>query len=94
MPKAILGKNYSGILHADFYAAYNFIKRTQRCLIHLQRDIKNELEIVPKEKSLIQLKDGIKEIIEEGNKIKKYKPNLSRKINLSGRLPRNQKNHA
>jgi hypothetical protein len=74
VPKAILGEEYPGILHADFYAAYNFIKKTQRCLIHLQRNIKNELEIVPADKSLILLEQGIKKIIKEGNEIKLLSP--------------------
>jgi Rieske Fe-S protein len=82
--KAILGKNFAGILHADFYAAYNFVEKTQRCLVHLLKDIKEELEIVPKDKSLVQLKEGIKEIIEEGSKIKKLPPSsekdLERKV--------------
>jgi transposase len=70
VPKAILGVDYSGIVHADFYAAYNFLSRLQRCLVHLQGDIKDELEIVPDDNSLIQLKSGFKEIIEKGTEVK------------------------
>jgi transposase len=70
VPKAILGTDYPGILHADFYAAYNFLAKLQRCLVHLQGDINDELEIVPDDNSLIQLKSGIKEIIEEGVEVK------------------------
>ena len=69
--KAILGNNYKGILHADFYAAYNFLLYTQRCLVHFLRSIKEELEVSPQEKALLQLKIGIKDIIEKGNEIKK-----------------------
>lgn len=71
VPKAILGADYEGIVHADFYAGYNFLKKLQRCLVHLQGDIKDEIEIVPDDKSLIRLKSGIKEIIEKGTEVKR-----------------------
>ena len=71
VPKAILGSDFSGILHADFYAAYNFVKKTQRCLIHLQRTINEEREIRPDDKELQRLHDDIKHIINTGLKVKK-----------------------
>ncbi|UCD79314.1 MAG: transposase [Desulfobacterales bacterium] len=71
VPKAILGQDYDGILHADFYAVYNFFTRVQRCLIHFLRAISDEVEITPKDKSLTQLKEGIKNIIEKGTQLKK-----------------------
>jgi hypothetical protein len=70
VPKAILGEDYDGIMHADFYAAYNFLPNIQRCLIHFLRAISDELEITPEDKSLNRLKDGIKGIIEKGNQLK------------------------
>jgi transposase len=70
VPKAILGEDYNGILHADFYAAYNFLPNVQRCLIHFLRAIKDELEITPEDQSLSLLKDGIKSIIEKGTQLK------------------------
>lgn len=70
VPKAILGEDYDGILHADFYAAYNFLPKLQRCLVHFLRAICDELEISPQDKSLSQLKDGIQSIIEKGNQLK------------------------
>ncbi len=70
VPKAILGEDYDGILHADFYAAYNFLPNVQRCLIHFLRAISDELEITPEDKSLSQLKDGLKSIIKKGTQIK------------------------
>jgi hypothetical protein len=70
VPKAILGSQYQGILHADFYSAYNFLPQTQRCLIHFLRSIKEELEVSPQEQALLELKTGIKDIIEKGNEIK------------------------
>lgn len=70
VPKAILGQDYHGIMHADFYGAYNFLPNVQRCLVHFLRAIKDELEITPEDKSLCQLKDGIKSIIEKGTQFK------------------------
>ena len=70
VPKAILGNDYDGILHADFYSSYNFIEKTQRCLVHFLRTIKEELEVSPNDKALLQLKIGLKNIIKEGNRIK------------------------
>ena len=69
VPKAILGENYDGIVHADFYAAYNFFPKVQRCLIHFLRAISDELEITPDDKSLSQLKAGLKSIIEKGTQL-------------------------
>jgi transposase len=69
VPKTILGSDYQGVLHADFYAAYDFLLKTQRCLIHFQRAIKEELEVVPDDKALIRFKIGIADIIHEGKLI-------------------------
>ncbi len=71
VPKAILGEDYHGILHADFYAAYNFLPKVQRCLVHFLRAISDELEVRPEDKSLTDLKDGLKSIIEKGTQLKK-----------------------
>lgn len=76
--KELLGEDFDGILMADFYAAYNFIKRTQRCLVHFLRDIHNELEISPDDDALWQLKDGIKSIIKTGLEIKALPPSTQR----------------
>jgi transposase len=70
VPKSILGENYQGILHADFYAAYDFVKKTQRCFIHLQRSIYEELEVSPEDTVLCQLKEGINSIINQAIQIK------------------------
>ncbi|MCP4106644.1 MAG: IS66 family transposase [Desulfobacteraceae bacterium] len=70
VPKSILGEDYKGILHADFYAAYDFVKKTQRCIIHLQRDIYDELEVSPEDTVLHQLKEGINSIIDRARQIR------------------------
>lgn len=71
VPKSILGENYQGILHADFYAAYDFVKKTQRCFIHLQRDIYEELAVSPEDTVLYQVKEGIDSIIKQAKRIRK-----------------------
>lgn len=66
IPKTILGEDYSGLLHSDFYGAYNCFSYTQKCLVHFLRDIKTELSVTKDDKSLILLKQYTKQIIEEG----------------------------
>ncbi|MDP2815765.1 MAG: transposase, partial [Rectinemataceae bacterium] len=33
-PERLLGKDFEGIVVCDFYGAYNFLPKTQRCLLH------------------------------------------------------------
>lgn len=73
VPKSILGEDFDGVVHADFYAAYNFLQKTQRCLFHLQGDIKEELKVSPEDEALVQLDEGVKEIIQKGQEAKKIK---------------------
>jgi FtsZ-binding cell division protein ZapB len=89
VPKSILGENYRGILHADFYAAYDFLAKTQRCFIHLQRDICDELEVSPEDRVLYQLKQGVKTIIDQAKSIKQ--PTLPQPQASSLPLPLSQK---
>lgn len=79
VPKAILGIDYKGVLHVDFYAAYDFIEKTQRCLIHFQRAIREELEVAPGNKSLIRFKKIIAYIIDEGKLIQQL-PASAKKV--------------
>lgn len=69
VPKNIIGEDYAGIMHADFYAGYNFFSRKQRCLVHLLRDINKELEIDADDESLRILKKEIKNIVEIGQRL-------------------------
>lgn len=62
----ILGKNFDGIVMCDFYAAYNCLKKTQRCLVHLLRDIKKERDVLSSSKLLEQFESKVKEFIKEG----------------------------
>jgi transposase len=78
VPKSILGEDFNGVVHSDFYAAYNFLPKTQRCLFHLLRDIKQELKVSPEDDALVQLDEGIKEIIQKGQETKKIKEDQQR----------------
>jgi hypothetical protein len=62
----ILGKDFAGIVMCDFYAAYNCLKKTQRCLVHLLRDIKKEREVLRDSKRLAQFETNVKSFIEKG----------------------------
>lgn len=69
----ILPRDYSGIVHSDFYGAYNIYSNTQRCLVHLMRDVKNELEIKPKNSVLKKLQKVIRQIKDKGQQIQQQK---------------------
>lgn len=45
----LLGKDFAGLLHCDFYAAYNDFPNLQRCLIHFARDVHDERLVTPKD---------------------------------------------
>jgi len=62
----ILGKAFGGVVICDFYAAYNCIETTQRCLVHLLRDIKKEREILSGSKMLERFDKAVKRFIENG----------------------------
>ena len=48
------------------------------CLFHLLRDIKEELKVSPEDDALVQLDEGIKEIIQKGQETKKIKDDHQR----------------
>lgn len=62
----ILGPDFAGTVVCDFYAAYNCLKKTQRCLVHLLRDIKKEREVLRGSKLLEEFDAKVKEFIEKG----------------------------
>jgi len=78
VPKTCLGTNYAGLVHADFYGAYNFLQNTQRCLVHLLRDIHNELQITPNDKSLARLHNSIHKLIKKGKEIQFMPPSAQK----------------
>jgi transposase len=69
--KDILGEDFEGIVVCDFYAAYNCIKKTQRCLVHLLRDISDERKILKNSVLLKKFDDRIRCFINDGLRIQK-----------------------
>lgn len=65
----ILGKDFAGVVICDFYAAYNCIDNTQRCLVHLLRDIKTEREILRSSKLLERFEKAVRDFIDNGLKV-------------------------
>ncbi len=74
----ILGKDFKGIVICDFYAAYNCLGKTQRCLVHLLRDIKKEREVLSSSKLLEQFESKVKEFIEKGLQVQTMKDGLEK----------------
>jgi len=66
VPQTILGKNFKGLLHSDFYGGYNKFPYTQKCLVHYLRDIRAELDISPHDPALNAIKQSIQTIIVTG----------------------------
>lgn len=67
----ILGEGFKGIVVCDFYAAYNIVERTQRCLVHLLRDIKKEREVLKGSKLLAVFDRQVRKFINKGLEIRK-----------------------
>lgn len=67
--KDTLGEDFAGVVAADFYAAYDFLPRTQRCLIHLIRDVRKELEVLPTDRYLKGLEKRIGKLIRIARKM-------------------------
>ena len=53
----LLGQDYAGLLHCDFYGAYNRFPNLQRCLIHFIRDVHEERLLTPADSCLELLHD-------------------------------------
>ncbi len=66
VPREILGLKYKGTLICDFLSVYNCFKKTQRCWIHLLRDIKEERELRPDHAGLKELDERVRALIQAG----------------------------
>lgn len=71
VPKAILGEHFKGTVVCDFYAAYNFLQKKQRCWIHLLRDIENERKVLPGSTSLEKFETRAWDLVNKGIEISK-----------------------
>lgn len=71
VPKAILGEDFKGTVLCDFYASYNFLKKKQRCWIHLLRDVENERKVLPGSASLKNFETRAWNLVNRGIEISK-----------------------
>jgi transposase len=70
VPIGLLGKDFAGLLHCDFYAAYNAFPNLQRCLIHFARDVHDERLITPEDSFLDVLHDNTQLIMNSANALR------------------------
>jgi transposase len=68
--RGLLGKDFAGLLHCDFYAAYNDFPNLQRCLIHFARDVHDERLVTPKDVFLDVLHDKTQLIMGSANALR------------------------
>ena len=80
--REILGEDFEGTLVCDFYAAYNFLPKTQRCLAHLMRDVKKEREVLPGSIQLEQFEERLWNFIDTG-KLVSHLPLGPEKVNAT-----------
>jgi transposase len=78
----VLGEDFKGIAICDFYAAYNILKRTQRCLVHLLKDIKKERAVLKNNRQLKIFDQMIKTFISKGLEISKMPDGNDKQISI------------
>jgi hypothetical protein len=83
--RGILGEDFGGTVVCDFYAAYNFLPKTQRCLAHLMRDVEKEREILPGNAQLEQFEERLWNFIEIGKSVSLLPPGPD-KVNAAALL--------
>ena len=66
----LLGQDYAGLLHCDFYGAYNGFPNLQRCLIHFARDVHEERLVTPADSCLELLHDKTQLIMDSAKVLK------------------------
>jgi transposase len=63
----LLGAEFAGVLHSDFYGAYNvYLGGHQRCWVHLLRDLRKLREEYSADESVVNWVDKVKALYEEG----------------------------
>ena len=64
--KALIGKDFEGVLGSDFYAAYNIHQGLhQRCWVHYLRDVHDLKEKYPHDEQLLNWATSVKVIYDE-----------------------------
>lgn len=77
IPKAILPKDYSGILVTDFYSAYNRLPgKKQKCLVHLMREM-HELYLKDQSEAFLEHHKTLKRIIADALRLKEAQPQMA-----------------
>lgn len=77
IPKAILPKDYSGILVTDFYSAYNRLPgKKQKCLVHLMREM-HQLHLKDQSESFLEHHKTLKRIIADALRLKEVQPQMA-----------------
>jgi len=77
IPKAILPKDYSGILVTDFYSAYNRLPgKKQKCLVHLMREM-HQLYLKDQSESFLEHHKTLKRIISDALRLKEAQPQMA-----------------
>jgi transposase len=70
IPKAILPKDYSGILVTDFYSAYNRLPgKKQKCLVHLMREM-HQLYLKDQSEAFLEHHKTLKRILSDALRLK------------------------
>jgi len=70
IPKAILPKDYTGILVTDFYSAYNRLPgKKQKCLVHLMREM-HQLYLKDSTEAYAEAHQRLKRIIRDALRLK------------------------
>ena len=69
--KKIIGGEYKGVLISDFLSAYNKIKTKakQRCLVHINRDIKKVIEYWHDDREVTVYCERLKKILEDAMRL-------------------------
>jgi len=63
----LLGAEFAGVLHSDFYGAYNvYAGAHQRCWVHLLRDLHELQEEHSSDEAVVNWVDSVKALYEEG----------------------------
>ena len=78
VPKRILGEDYPGTAACDFYAAYNFLPKLQRCWVHLLRAIADERTIRPACLTLLQFETDVHEAYRRAKEVRDMPPGEQR----------------
>ena len=77
IPKAILPKDYKGILVTDFYAAYNRLPgKKQKCLVHLMREM-HQLYLKDQSVAFLEHHKTLKRIVSDALRLREARSQMT-----------------